>query len=124
MMMNRKIKGIIQLFRPELPFSAGVCVVLGEIVALGAFPSVREALLGFVCGFFISGSALVSNDYFDLEVDKINSPNRPLPSGAVSPSEAIILAAVAMVIGLTASFAISIHALMLSLVFGLVGSPL
>ena len=120
-MLSRKIKGIVQLFRPELPFSAGVCVVLGEVVALGGFPSARETILGFVCGFFISGSALVSNDYFDLEVDKVNSPDRPLPSGAVSPAETILLAAVAMIIGLAASFAISIPALILSIVFGLVG---
>ena len=120
-MLNRKLKGMIQLFRPELPFSAGICVLLGEIVALGNFPSAREAVLGFMCGFFISGSALVSNDYFDLEVDKVNAPNRPLPSGAVTPSEAISLAAVAMLIGLSASFAISIQALILSLIFGAVG---
>jgi geranylgeranylglycerol-phosphate geranylgeranyltransferase len=120
-MLNRKVKGFIQLFRPELPFSAGICVVLGEIVALGGFPSIREAALGFVCGFFISGSALVSNDYFDLEVDKVNSPSRPLPSGAVSPSEALLLAAVAMLIGLAAAFAISVPALILSAIFGMVG---
>jgi geranylgeranylglycerol-phosphate geranylgeranyltransferase len=36
---SRKLKGFLQLFRPELPFSAGVCVFLGEIVALGRFPS-------------------------------------------------------------------------------------
>ncbi len=120
-MQNGKAKGIIQLFRPELPLSAGICVVLGEIVALGGFPSIREAMLGFVCGFFISGSALVSNDYFDLEVDRINAPTRPLPSGAVSPSEAIFLAAIAMMIGLAASFVISVNALILSIVFGAVG---
>jgi geranylgeranylglycerol-phosphate geranylgeranyltransferase len=120
-MPSKKIKGLIQLFRPELPFSAGICVLLGEIVALGGFPSIREAVLGFMCGFFISGSALVSNDYFDLEVDRINSPDRPLPSGAVSPSEAIFLAALAMLIGLAASFAISIQAFILSVIFGAVG---
>jgi geranylgeranylglycerol-phosphate geranylgeranyltransferase len=119
--LNRKAKGIIQIFRPELPFSAGICVLLGEIVALGGFPSIREAILGFTCGFFISGSALVSNDYFDLEVDRINSPDRPIPSGAVSPSEAILFAALAMLVGLIASFAISIQALILSFVFGIVG---
>ena len=120
-MLNRKAKGIIQLFRPELPFSAGICVVLGEIVALGGFPLIREAMLGFACGFFISGSAFVSNDYFDLEVDRVNAPSRPLPSGAVSPPEALLLAGIAMLIGLSASFAISVQALILSLVFGAVG---
>ena len=120
-MLNKKIKGMIQLFRPELPFSAAICVLLGEIVALGGFPSAREAVLGFMCGFFISASALISNDYFDLEVDRVNSPDRPLPSGAVSPSEAIFLAALAMLIGLAAAFAISIQALILSVIFGVVG---
>jgi geranylgeranylglycerol-phosphate geranylgeranyltransferase len=120
-MLNRKTRGIIQVFRPELPFAAGICVFLGEIVALGGFPSFREAMLGFVCGFFISGSALVSNDYFDLEVDRINAPGRPLPSGAVTPSETIFIAAIAMLVGLAASLAISVDALILSLVFGAVG---
>jgi geranylgeranylglycerol-phosphate geranylgeranyltransferase len=119
--LKRKVNGFVQLFRPELPFSAGVCVVLGEILALGSFPSIREVSLGFLCGFFISGSALVSNDYFDLEVDRINAPSRSLPSGEVLPSEAILLAVIAMLIGLAASYAISIQALILSFVFGLVG---
>jgi len=120
-MLGRKIKGIIGLFRPELPFAAGTCVLLGEIVALGSFPSGREAILGFVCGFFISGSALVSNDYFDLEVDRVNAPGRALPSGAVSPREALLLAAAAILIGLAAAFLIGIHALILSVIFSAAG---
>ena len=119
--VNRKARGFIQLFRPELPFAAGLCVVLGELVALGTFPSLREALLGFVCGFFLSGSALVSNDYFDIDVDKVNAPSRPLPSGAVSPLEAILFASLAMLIGLVASSAFGIYALMLSSIFGAIG---
>ncbi len=103
-MFHKKIKGILHIFRPELPFAAGVCVLLGEIVALGNFPPLREAVPGFLCGFFISGSAIVLNDYFDLEVDKVNAPYRPLPSGVVSPTEAIVLTGISTVIGLAASF--------------------
>ena len=121
LILNRKTRGIIQLFRPELPFAAGICVVLGELVALGGFPSLREALLGFICGFFLSGSALVSNDYFDIDVDRVNAPSRPLPSGAVSPKEALFLAALAMLIGLIASSAFGVYALILSSIFGAVG---
>src|SRR5512138_3635825 len=89
--LTKKVKGIIQIFRPELPFAAGVCVVLGEVVALGGLPDLREIIPGFFCGFFISGSAIVLNDYFDLEVDRINTPDRPLPAGLISPHEAILL---------------------------------
>jgi geranylgeranylglycerol-phosphate geranylgeranyltransferase len=100
-MLAQKLKGSVQIFRPELPFAPGICVVLGEIIALGNFPTFQVAALGFLCGFFILGSAIVLNDVFDLEVDKVNTPERPLPAGIVSPSEAIVLAILATLIGLT-----------------------
>ena len=105
-MLNKKIAGILQIFRPELPFAAGVCVILGEWIALGRFPSVGQMLLGFVSVFFISGSALVLNDYFDLEVDKVNMPERPLPSGILSPFDALFLTGFAILTGLIASLLI------------------
>jgi geranylgeranylglycerol-phosphate geranylgeranyltransferase len=119
--MLKKIKAVIQLFRPELPFAAGVCVVLGEIVALGQFPPIREIILGFTCGFFISGSAIVLNDYFDLEVDKVNAPNRPLPAGTISPSEAILLTVFATFAGLLASFALGMTVFLVCVIFWLIG---
>src|SRR5574342_1069151 len=121
LMFNKKIRGMIQLFRPELPFAAGVCVLIGEIIALGQFPSIREALLGFACVFFISGSALILNDYFDLEVDRVNAPNRPLPSGSVSPSETIILTVIAIVFGLSTALALNTLAFLLCTTAGVVG---
>ena len=33
-----KIKSLLRLFRMELPIAAGVCLVLGEVFALGRFP--------------------------------------------------------------------------------------
>jgi geranylgeranylglycerol-phosphate geranylgeranyltransferase len=117
----KKARAIVQVFRPELPFAAGVCVILGEIIALGHFPSWQSLTLGFLCGFFISGSAIVFNDYFDLEVDKINTPSRPLPSGTISPSEAVLLAIIAALIGLATSFAISLPAFLLCVVFWVIG---
>ena len=119
--MRTKFKGYIQLFRPELPFAAGVCVVLGEIVALGTFPAFRSIFLGFVCGFFLSGTALVLNDYFDLEVDRVNAPERPLPSGMVSPREAVILSIIATLLGLVAALVINVSAFVLSIIFWIIG---
>jgi geranylgeranylglycerol-phosphate geranylgeranyltransferase len=120
-MARQKIRGIIRLFRPELPFAAGVCVVLGELIALGSFPSFRETVLGFACGFFMSSSALILNDYFDLEVDRVNAPERPLPSGAVSPSEAVYLTAFTTFIAFATAFIIGIQALALSVIFWVIG---
>lgn len=116
-----KIKGAIQLFRPELSFAAGICVIAGEIIALGSFPSIQNLFYGFICGFFISSSALILNDYFDLEVDRINAPNRPLPAGIISPPEVIALTIVATILGLAASAIIGIYALITSIILWIIG---
>src|SRR5512138_3633437 len=120
-MISKKIKGTIRLFRPELPFAAGVCVVLGEIIALESFPPMQELLLGFACGFFLSGAALTLNDYFDIEVDKINTPRRPIPAGLLTPADAILLTAIATLIGLSAALLISPLASLVSIILWIVG---
>jgi geranylgeranylglycerol-phosphate geranylgeranyltransferase len=120
-MSFQKIKAMYQIFRPELPFAAGVCVVLGSIIARGGFPPIHLLILGFICGFFISGSAIIMNDYFDLDVDRINAPDRPLPAGILSTSEAIGLAAITMLIGLAAALALGIAAFILCVIFAFIG---
>ena len=82
-----KIRAVADLLKIELPAAAGVCVVAGEVMALGRLPATTTALFGFLLGFFISGAAMISNDYFDLEVDRVNHPERPLPSGRISVAE-------------------------------------
>jgi geranylgeranylglycerol-phosphate geranylgeranyltransferase len=119
--LNRKVKGAIQLFRPELSFAAGICVIAGEIIAQGSFPSIHSLLYGFLCGFFISSPALILNDYFDIEVDKINAPHRPLPAGIISPSTAVALTIGATIIGLAAAAMIGTAALVISIVLWIIG---
>ena len=78
---------VAELARPDLVLGAGLFVVAGEILALGQLPAAGTALLGFLTGLFVSGSANISNDYFDREVDRVNRPDRPLPSGRISVTE-------------------------------------
>lgn len=117
----RKVRGLIELLRPELPFAAGVCVIIGEIIAFGSVPSFLNLFLGFVWGFFISSPAMIINDYFDIDVDRINSPHRPLPSGLILPTTAITLAIITTLIGLVASAFIDMSAVLLYIVFWLIG---
>lgn len=120
-MILRKIRGLIRLFRPELPLAAGVCVALGEVLALGRVPSLWEIALGFASVFFLSGSAIVMNDYFDLDVDRVNMPERPIPAGQVSPGEAVAFAVVTTVVGLAASLAVGLPTFLVCALFGVIG---
>jgi geranylgeranylglycerol-phosphate geranylgeranyltransferase len=105
----------------ELPLAAGLCVIAGELIAAGTSSTSYELLLGFLVGFFISSSALIFNDYFDIESDKINAPERPLPSGTVKPSDVIVLTILTMGLGLAAAVLISIVAFGVAIIFWIIG---
>lgn len=62
-----------------------------------------KILLGAVTAFTLSGASMAINDYCDYEIDKINEPHRPLPSGIIKLKESLILAAALILVGLTAS---------------------
>ncbi len=117
----KKTKGLIELLRPELPFAAGISVIIGEIITLGKLPSLSELFLGFMWGFFLSGSAMILNDFFDIEVDKINAPNRPLPSGLISSNTAIVFSIIISLLGLIISFFINKAAVLLYIIFWFIG---
>ncbi len=120
-MNSKKVKGIFQLFRLELPFSAGVCVVFGQMLALGNFASIYKTGMGFFAVFFISASALILNDYFDIETDKMNAPERPLPSNLVTPKEVIIITAIVSLTGLLISFIINYIAFLAAVLLLVIG---
>ena len=108
-----KIIAICGLLKIELPLAAGLCVVVGEMLVIGKLPTPLEFALGFLAGFFISGAIMMSNDYFDLEVDKINHPERPLPSGRITIRELAALTCLFSIAG----FLIFFYAGFFSLVY-------
>jgi geranylgeranylglycerol-phosphate geranylgeranyltransferase len=120
-MNTSKIKGLIRLFRFELPLAAGICTVLGELFALGALPSAGALALGFLSVCSISASALILNDYFDVASDRVNVPDRPLPAGVVSRREALLLSTVVMLVGFTAAALVSLEALVASVLVWALG---
>ncbi|PDV99091.1 UbiA family prenyltransferase [Candidatus Chloroploca asiatica] len=119
--LGQKMKGALQLFRPELPLAAGLCVVIGQVVALGSLPALSLVGLGFGCGFLLSASALITNDYFDLEVDRINAPQRPLPSGLLTPFEVMALGLATALLGLGAAWILGAVAFGVSVLIWLLG---
>jgi geranylgeranylglycerol-phosphate geranylgeranyltransferase len=120
-MHNKKIKGLIRLFRPDLSLAAGLCTVGGQIIATGHLASWPATLLGFLCAFGCSGAALVVNDYFDFEVDKVNAPERPLPSGAVTRQEAILLGLIISLLGLIPAAFLGSVCFILTFLFWVIG---
>jgi geranylgeranylglycerol-phosphate geranylgeranyltransferase len=85
--MNQ-LKGLYKISRPMSTLSGGLAVIMGGYVAgTGQWLNVFLAALATL---LISAAANAWNDYRDIEIDKINQPKRPLPSGMVSPKAAVI----------------------------------
>lgn len=116
-----KLKGLFGLIRFELPLAAAICVILGQLFALGYFAPLILTISAALSVFFISASILVSNDYFDIETDRINAPHRPIPSGLVSPAQALAFAVLLLLSGLILSLTISIAAFLFSMGLTIIG---
>lgn len=84
--MLRELKGLFKLGRPLTSLTGGLAVLLGGYVAgTGAWADIGLAMLATI---LISMAANAWNDYLDIDIDRINQPQRPLPSGMVSPRSA------------------------------------
>ena len=70
----------------------GLGVVIGEAIGLGKLPGIREAVFGFLTASLMMAGTMVANDVYDVEIDRVNSPQRPLPSGTVKNRDAVVLA--------------------------------
>ncbi len=78
-----QIKGLYKISRPITTLTGALAVVLGGYVAgTGEWGNIMLAVLATI---LVSSSANAWNDYLDIEIDRINQPDRPLPSGQVSP---------------------------------------
>ena len=116
-----KVKAFSDLLKPELPLAAGICVIAGEIISSGNLPTFAQLLLGFLTGFFISGTAMITNDYFDLSVDKINHPDTPLPSGRITVFELTLVAGLFSFAGFLAAALLNLTLLIVALVIWTIG---
>ncbi len=116
------LKGSLTLIRPDLSIAAGICVVTGQLLALGTMSTPVQALSGFFSVALISGAILALNDCFDVASDTINAPHRPIPSGMISKNAAFILSFVLMFCGLALSTLTGTLSLAAGVVLAVVGT--
>jgi 4-hydroxybenzoate polyprenyltransferase len=109
----KKAKAFLQLMRPA-NIVTSVADVLAGIAISGFFlaPSfgstqIWPVLLLCLSTIGLYGGGVVFNDVFDAELDRIERPERPIPSGIVSIREATLLGIVLLLIGVASAFVYS-----------------
>lgn len=99
--LARSTVGYVQITRPHfIPFL--LPLLLFEYYLIRGRAATVSDFGGPLLAFILLGSGLnVMNDWGDVTADSMNHPNRPIPSGRVSPNGAIVYAFLLAGSGLT-----------------------
>ncbi len=112
---SRNSIAYIQLIRPLNCLMAAFAVYIGMVVAgLGIYPSLISAY-ALLAVFAVCAGGMAVNDYFDSEIDKINKPKRPIPSGKISGKSALVFSIILFGAGTALSYLIGKHAFIIAL---------
>jgi len=117
--MSAGVRTYLELMRYKNCLMAGFAAVIGTLIAFnilvsvahgsntrGTFPVPATGLV-FVVVFLVSGAGNAINDYFDIKIDSINRPERPIPSGRVELKEALYFSCLLFVLGTALAIAIN-----------------
>ena len=91
-------------------------MLAAELIAKG-LPSLPVLALSLITPIFISMASFAINDYFDMEVDRVNRKNRPLVTGELRPVDALYVTSASLIIGIAASFLINMYAFAIAVIF-------
>ena len=91
------MRALVRLLRPGNALMSAAAVGVGAVVAVGVDGAVARAAsvsIGALVTFLFTGAGNALNDVYDRDVDRVNHPGRPIPSGRVTPEAAFDLALV------------------------------
>jgi geranylgeranylglycerol-phosphate geranylgeranyltransferase len=71
---------------------------------------------GFVTGFMLTAASMAINDYYDREIDAVNEPNRPIPSGLIEPKNALAFAFILTAIGFITAYLTNVSCFVIAII--------
>jgi 4-hydroxybenzoate polyprenyltransferase len=112
--VRQTARALLELSRPFTLLAPALGFLSGAATAAGAHP--RETLdaalaiypaLGVVMAAILNAASNGLNQIFDLEIDRINKPRRPLPSGRLTIRDAWIFTAAAYIAALATAWTVA-----------------
>ena len=101
--MNQLI-GYLRLTRPANIVTAIADILAGIAIAyagtLFVLPEKQSIILLILSTACLYGGGVVLNDVFDADLDKIERPERPIPSGLISKRSAAALGIILLLLGI------------------------
>lgn len=98
-LMKEKIDGLVNITRIKENFvPTSILVGLSGYIANKDFLTIPQFWAAFSIIHMISSAGMIMNDLFDVEIDRINNPERPIIKGSVTTGEAETLTTVFLII--------------------------
>lgn len=115
-MLMANLKSCIEITRPLNCFFAGLSALAALYIESAPLFDVLSQITLFtiVSVTLLCAAGNIFNDYFDLESDIINKPNRPIPSGKIQKNEAMALGIILAFFGISAAFRLNANTLILA----------
>ena len=110
------LKALIDILRLRNGLMSFFGVLIAAEIALygGQLMLPIRAIIAGISAAMITSAGNIINDYFDVEIDKINKPDRPIPSGRISRSDALMLSFALFMIGLGLAKYVNVYCLALA----------
>jgi len=108
--MTSKLTAYFTITRPINLNLCALSIFIGAVITGAAHPLIN-VLLACISGTFIMAGGNVINDYYDVEIDRVNKPERPLPQQILKVQEALKLSIILFVLGIFISIFINLGAL-------------
>jgi 4-hydroxybenzoate polyprenyltransferase len=108
----KKLTGYLRLMRPANIVTAMSDILAGAAIAgfagMGEQPASSEYLYWLMLSTVgLYGGGVVFNDVFDAALDRVERPERPIPSGLISETEGALLGSTLLLAGIAAAFMFS-----------------
>jgi geranylgeranylglycerol-phosphate geranylgeranyltransferase len=114
--LTEKLTALYKIIRPLNFLITFFSVIVATVIcSLDKFPGLH-AFLAAIAASLVLASGNVINDIYDIEIDKINKPLRPLPSGSLTINEAYALYFIFLVLSIFVSALVNEKALAIALI--------
>lgn len=105
-----KTNAYIKITRPINIIFTFIVVLVSIFICSKEFAFTTIVFIASLTAALVAAGGNIINDYFDAEIDEINKPNRPIPSGSISKKNAVIYYLSLTIIALAISSFISTNA--------------
>jgi len=109
------VRGYLTLIRPINCTVMSFAILVGAALTGISGLSWLHLLYGGLTSFTLTAAAMAVNDYYDYDIDKINEPKRPIPSGAVSLRASLVVTGVLTAVGFIFAYLVSLYCLIFAI---------